>query len=34
MLRELGDAMAALTAETPVLLVLEDAHWVDPPASL
>lgn len=30
MLRELGDAMAALTAETPVLLFLEDVHWVDP----
>ena len=30
MLRELGDAMAALTAETPVLLLLEDVHWVDP----
>src|SRR5262249_36406320 len=30
MLRELGDALAALTAETPVLLVLEDIHWADP----
>ena len=30
MLRELGDALAALTAETPVLLVLEDVHWIDP----
>jgi tetratricopeptide (TPR) repeat protein len=30
MLRELGDALAALTAETPVLLVLEDMHWTDP----
>ena len=30
MLRELGDAMAALTTETPVLLLLEDVHWVDP----
>lgn len=30
MLRELGDTLAALTAETPVLLVLEDMHWTDP----
>jgi serine/threonine protein kinase/tetratricopeptide (TPR) repeat protein len=30
MLRELGDALSALTAETPVLLVLEDFHWADP----
>jgi tetratricopeptide (TPR) repeat protein len=30
MLRELGDALAALTAETPVVLVLEDLHWADP----
>jgi serine/threonine protein kinase/tetratricopeptide (TPR) repeat protein len=30
MLRELGDALTALTAETPVLLVLEDMHWTDP----
>ena len=30
MLRELGDAVAALTAENPVLLFLEDVHWVDP----
>jgi len=30
MLRELGDALSALTAETPVLLVLEDIHWADP----
>src|SRR3984957_18395966 len=30
MLRELGDALGALTAETPVLLVLEDLHWTDP----
>jgi tetratricopeptide (TPR) repeat protein len=30
MLRELGDALAVLTAETPVLLVLEDMHWTDP----
>ncbi len=30
MLRELGDTLAAFTAETPVLLVLEDMHWTDP----
>ncbi len=30
MLRELGDALAALTAETPVVLLLEDLHWADP----
>jgi predicted ATPase len=30
MLRELGDTFTALTAETPVLLVLEDMHWTDP----
>ena len=30
MLRELGEALAAMTAETPVILVLEDLHWADP----
>ena len=30
MLRELADAFAALTLESPVLLFLEDVHWVDP----
>jgi len=30
MLRELADAFAALTTEAPVLLFLEDVHWVDP----
>jgi tetratricopeptide (TPR) repeat protein/predicted Ser/Thr protein kinase len=30
MLRELGDALATLAAESPVLLVLEDFHWADP----
>lgn len=30
MLRELGDALAALTAETPLMLLLEDMHWTDP----
>ena len=29
MLRELGDAVAALTTENPLLLMLEDVHWVD-----
>ena len=30
MVRELADAFAAFTAEAPVLLFLEDVHWVDP----
>jgi len=30
MVRELADAFAAFTVESPVLLVLEDVHWVDP----
>ncbi len=30
MLRELGEALAAMTAESPVMLVLEDLHWADP----
>jgi tetratricopeptide (TPR) repeat protein len=30
MLRELADTFAALTLESPVLLFLEDVHWVDP----
>jgi predicted ATPase len=29
MLRELADALEALTTETPLLLVLEDLHWSD-----
>jgi predicted ATPase/DNA-binding winged helix-turn-helix (wHTH) protein len=29
MLRELCEVLAALTAETPLLLVLEDLHWAD-----
>ena len=29
MLREMGDALEALTAEAPLLLVLEDLHWSD-----
>ena len=32
MLRELGDALGALTASVPVLLVLEDLHWADTPS--
>lgn len=30
MLRELAEALEALTAEWPLLLVLEDLHWSDP----
>ncbi len=30
MLREIGDAFEALTAERPLVLVLEDLHWSDP----
>jgi DNA-binding winged helix-turn-helix (wHTH) protein len=30
MLRELADAVVRLTAETPLVLVLEDLHWSDP----
>ena len=30
MLREIADALEALTAETPLILVLEDLHWSDP----
>jgi DNA-binding winged helix-turn-helix (wHTH) protein/tetratricopeptide (TPR) repeat protein len=29
MLRELGEALESITAETPLLLVLEDLQWVD-----
>jgi predicted ATPase/DNA-binding winged helix-turn-helix (wHTH) protein len=29
MLREIGDALESVTAETPLLLVFEDLHWVD-----
>jgi len=29
MLREMGDALEALTAKTPLILVLEDLHWSD-----
>jgi AAA ATPase domain/Transcriptional regulatory protein, C terminal len=31
MLRELADALDVLTAETPMVLVLEDLHWSDRP---
>ena len=31
MLRELAEALDVLTAETPLLLILEDLHWSDPP---
>ncbi|HSI97497.1 MAG TPA: alpha/beta fold hydrolase [Gaiellaceae bacterium] len=30
MLRELAEALAALSADRPVVLVLEDLHWSDP----
>jgi len=30
MLREMGDALGALTASTPLVLLLEDIHWADP----
>jgi tetratricopeptide (TPR) repeat protein/predicted Ser/Thr protein kinase len=30
MMREMGDALAALAAAAPVLLLLEDLHWADP----
>jgi DNA-binding winged helix-turn-helix (wHTH) protein len=29
MLREIGDALESITAETALLLVIEDLHWVD-----
>ena len=32
MLRELGDALNALTTSVPVVLVLEDLHWADTPS--
>jgi tetratricopeptide (TPR) repeat protein len=30
MLRELGDALGALAADAPLVLLLEDLHWADP----
>ena len=30
MLREFGDALSALSAAVPVVLLLEDLHWADP----
>jgi len=30
MLREIGEALETITSEKPLLLVLEDLHWVDP----
>jgi serine/threonine protein kinase/tetratricopeptide (TPR) repeat protein len=30
MLREMGDALGALAASSPVVLLLEDLHWADP----
>ena len=32
MLRELGDALNALTTSVPAVLVLEDLHWADTPS--
>ena len=29
MLREMGEALEALTAEMPLVLILEDLHWSD-----
>jgi DNA-binding winged helix-turn-helix (wHTH) protein/predicted ATPase len=31
MLREIGDALAALSLDAPLLLLLEDLHWADRP---
>ncbi|HTV17363.1 MAG TPA: AAA family ATPase, partial [Polyangiaceae bacterium] len=33
MLREMGDALEALSALEPVVLLLEDMHWADPSSS-
>ncbi len=30
MLREMGDALGALAADAPLVLLLEDLHWADP----
>jgi serine/threonine protein kinase len=30
MLREMGDALSALSSRAPLLLLLEDLHWADP----
>ena len=32
MLREMGDCLAALTAQLPMVMLLEDIHWADPPS--
>jgi serine/threonine protein kinase/pimeloyl-ACP methyl ester carboxylesterase/tetratricopeptide (TPR) repeat protein len=32
MLREMGDCLAALADQAPVILLLEDLHWGDPPS--
>ena len=31
MLREMGDALTALSSTAPLLILLEDLHWADPP---
>ena len=30
MMREMGDALSAISASTPIVLLLEDLHWADP----
>nr|MDQ3819678.1 AAA family ATPase [Acidobacteriota bacterium] len=30
MLREMGDALGAMSAYSPIVLILEDLHWADP----
>lgn len=32
MLREMGDCLAALADQVPLVLLLEDLHWADPPS--
>ena len=32
MLREMGDCLAALADQSPMVLLLEDLHWADPPS--
>lgn len=32
MLREMGDCLAALVDQVPMVLLLEDLHWADPPS--
>jgi len=30
MVREISEALAVITAQTPLIIILEDLHWVDP----